>query len=80
MGPQTISNAAPPPEVDVVVIGGGAAGAVVAGRLAKADPTLQIAVLEHGQNNKDMPTVSVPFSAHEAWSQRVRACTRRGML
>lgn len=44
---------------------GGAAGAVVAGRLAKADPTLQIAVIEHGQNNKDYPTVRRPslFSA-----------------
>lgn len=35
---------------------GGAAGSVVAGRLAKADPTLQIAIIEAGQDNKDFPT------------------------
>ncbi|KAK4699218.1 alcohol oxidase, partial [Phenoliferia sp. Uapishka_3] len=41
---------APPIEVDVIIVGGGAAGCVVAGRLAKAEPTLQIAIIEAGQN------------------------------
>ena len=38
---------------------GGTAGCVVAGRLAEADPTLTILVVEGGTNN-DMPTVSIP--------------------
>lgn len=40
---------APPSEVDIIVVGGGAAGCIVAGRLAKADPSLQIAIIEAGQ-------------------------------
>ncbi|KAM0750414.1 alcohol oxidase [Meredithblackwellia eburnea MCA 4105] len=51
---------APPTEVDVIVVGGGAAGAIVAGRLAKADKNLQVAVIEAGINNKDYPTTIQP--------------------
>ncbi|KAL8280693.1 hypothetical protein RQP46_007016 [Phenoliferia psychrophenolica] len=51
---------APPTEVDVIIVGGGAAGCVVAGRLAKADPTLTIAIIEAGQNNLDFPTSIQP--------------------
>ncbi|ORY88111.1 GMC oxidoreductase-domain-containing protein [Leucosporidium creatinivorum] len=57
---QTISNAAPPKEVDIIVVGGGAAGCVLAGRLARADPTLQVMILENGQNNKDLSTSIMP--------------------
>ncbi|KAF8599079.1 putative methanol oxidase [Ceratobasidium sp. AG-I] len=49
-----------PEEVDVIVVGGGPAGCVVAGRLAKADPNLQVMLIEYGQNNIDDPLVSTP--------------------
>ncbi|CAE6420515.1 unnamed protein product [Rhizoctonia solani] len=49
-----------PQEVDVIVAGGGPAGCVVAGRLAKADPNLQVMLIEYGPNNIDDPTVSTP--------------------
>ncbi|KEP53926.1 alcohol oxidase [Rhizoctonia solani 123E] len=49
-----------PQEVDVIVAGGGPAGCVVAGRLAKADPNLQIMLIEYGPNNIDDPMVSTP--------------------
>jgi alcohol oxidase len=39
---------------------GGAAGCVVAGRLAKADPSLQVLVVEAGSDNRDAPDVVVP--------------------
>lgn len=35
-----------PDEVDVIVCGGGPAGSVVAGRLAYADPTLKVMLIE----------------------------------
>ncbi|KAK4055961.1 hypothetical protein OIO90_002954 [Microbotryomycetes sp. JL221] len=57
---QTIKGRAPPSEVDVIILGGGAAGCVVAGRLAKADPSLQVAVIESGMNNKGVPTSEQP--------------------
>ncbi|KAI5475229.1 hypothetical protein MNV49_001709 [Pseudohyphozyma bogoriensis] len=50
----------PPSEVDVIIVGGGAAGSVVAGRLAKADPNLQVAIIESGQDNRDMPSSIQP--------------------
>ncbi|KAH8919511.1 GMC oxidoreductase [Atractiella rhizophila] len=49
-----------PPEVDVIVAGGGPAGCVVAGRLAKADPNLQVLLVEAGANNQDDPWVYRP--------------------
>ncbi|ELU36559.1 alcohol oxidase [Rhizoctonia solani AG-1 IA] len=49
-----------PQEVDVIVAGGGPAGCVVAGRLAKADPNLQVMLIEYGPNNIDDPMVSTP--------------------
>jgi len=51
---------APPTEVDVIVCGGGPAGSVVAGRLAYADPNLQVMLIEGGANNKDDPWVYRP--------------------
>ncbi|KAK4049052.1 hypothetical protein OIV83_004414 [Microbotryomycetes sp. JL201] len=57
---QTIKNRPPPSEVDVIICGGGAAGCVVAGRLAQADPNLQIAVIESGINNKGVATSEQP--------------------
>ncbi|KZT38402.1 alcohol oxidase [Sistotremastrum suecicum HHB10207 ss-3] len=47
-------------EVDVVVAGGGPAGCVVAGRLAYADPNLQVMLVEGGSNNRDDPWVYRP--------------------
>ncbi|PAV14903.1 alcohol oxidase [Pyrrhoderma noxium] len=49
-----------PKEVDVIVCGGGPAGCVVAGRLAYADPTLQVMLIEGGNNNRDDPWVYRP--------------------
>ncbi|GAM35211.1 glucose-methanol-choline oxidoreductase [Talaromyces pinophilus] len=49
-----------PKEVDIVVAGGGAAGIVVASRLAKADPTLLILILEHGPDVRENPQVVNP--------------------
>jgi alcohol oxidase len=49
-----------PDEVDVIVCGGGPAGCVVAGRLAYADPTLKVMLIEAGMNNRDDPWVYRP--------------------
>jgi len=49
-----------PKEVDVIVCGGGPAGCVVAGRLAFADPSLQVMLIEGGNNNRDDPWVYRP--------------------
>ncbi|CAL1701917.1 unnamed protein product [Somion occarium] len=49
-----------PQEVDVIVVGGGPAGCVVAGRLAYADPNLQVMLIEGGANNRDDPWVYRP--------------------
>ncbi|KAH7146790.1 GMC oxidoreductase-domain-containing protein [Dactylonectria estremocensis] len=47
-------------EVDVIIAGGGTVACVVAGRLAEADPTLSILVIEGGQNNYNVPSVIHP--------------------
>ncbi|KAH7320772.1 hypothetical protein B0I35DRAFT_427718 [Stachybotrys elegans] len=47
-------------EVDIIVAGGGTAGCVIATRLAEADPSLTILVVERGTNN-DSPTVTYPM-------------------
>ncbi|KAK6347407.1 hypothetical protein TWF718_005246 [Orbilia javanica] len=49
-----------PDEVDIIVAGGGSAGCTLAGRLAAADPSLSILVVEAGLNNKDVPNVIHP--------------------
>jgi alcohol oxidase len=49
-----------PDEVDVIVCGGGPAGCVVAGRLAYADPSLKVMLIEGGANNRDDPWVYRP--------------------
>ena len=41
---------------------GGPAGCVIAGRLAKADPKLEILLIEQGDNNKDNPIITTPAS------------------
>ncbi|KAJ7040472.1 GMC oxidoreductase-domain-containing protein [Mycena alexandri] len=46
-----------PQEVDIIVAGGGPAGCVVAGRLAYADPSLKVMLIEGGANNRDDPWV-----------------------
>ncbi|EIM83811.1 alcohol oxidase [Stereum hirsutum FP-91666 SS1] len=45
--------------VDYVVVGGGIAGLTVAGRLATADSSIQVAVLEAGINAEDQPAVYI---------------------
>ncbi|KAH7409702.1 hypothetical protein BKA64DRAFT_665641 [Cadophora sp. MPI-SDFR-AT-0126] len=47
-------------EVDIIIAGGGTAGCVIAGRLAAADPNLEILVIEGGQNNFDDPRIVNP--------------------
>ncbi|KAH0564861.1 hypothetical protein GP486_001755 [Trichoglossum hirsutum] len=52
-----------PHEVDVIIAGGnkgGTAGCVVAGRLAKADPSLEILVVEYGIDTKNDPKIVNP--------------------
>ncbi|KAK0619686.1 GMC oxidoreductase [Immersiella caudata] len=44
-------------EVDLVIAGGGSAGCIVAGRLAAADPSLHILLVEGGRNNYNDPNV-----------------------
>jgi alcohol oxidase len=44
-------------EVDLIIAGGGSAGCIVAGRLASADPSLQLLLIEGGRNNYGLPTV-----------------------
>lgn len=58
----------PPSEVDIIICGGGAAGSVVAGRLAMADPSLSILVVEGGKNNHNVREVVRPalFLTHLA--------------
>ncbi|KAI8986144.1 alcohol oxidase-like protein [Trametes punicea] len=45
---------------DIIIAGGGAAGCVVAGRLAAADPTLSILVVESGPGTRDDPVHTQP--------------------
>ncbi|TGJ78723.1 hypothetical protein E0Z10_g10051 [Xylaria hypoxylon] len=47
-------------EVDVVIVGGGTAGCVVASRLADADRSLSILVIESGPNTLGTPTITYP--------------------
>ncbi|OQO03139.1 hypothetical protein B0A48_11394 [Cryoendolithus antarcticus] len=47
-------------EVDVIIAGGGLAGCVVAGRLAEADPSLSILIVEQGPNNYAVPEIIHP--------------------
>ncbi|KAF2730970.1 alcohol oxidase [Polyplosphaeria fusca] len=47
-------------EYDIVFAGGGTAACVAAGRLAQADPSLSILIIERGRNNLDNPLVRVP--------------------
>ncbi|KAK6330350.1 hypothetical protein TWF696_003446 [Orbilia brochopaga] len=59
--PKISSNSSDVPnEVDIIVAGGGAAGCTLAARLAKANPTLSILVIEAGINNKDVASVIYP--------------------
>ncbi|GLA27734.1 hypothetical protein AnigIFM63326_004951 [Aspergillus niger] len=48
-------------EVDIIIAGGGTAGCVVASRLADADPSLSILVVEGGQNNKGNHMIAFPL-------------------
>ncbi|KAE9975416.1 hypothetical protein EG328_003204 [Venturia inaequalis] len=47
-------------EVDVVICGGGSAGCVLTSRLAQADPSLSILLIEQGKDNHHVPKVIHP--------------------
>ncbi|KAM6508162.1 hypothetical protein FALCPG4_018049 [Fusarium falciforme] len=47
-------------EVDIIIAGGGAAACVVAGRLAEADPSLSILVVEGGPDNRGVQNIEHP--------------------
>ncbi|KAK5075555.1 Alternative oxidase, mitochondrial precursor [Lithohypha guttulata] len=49
-----------PDEVDIIVCGGGSSGCVPAGRLANLDHSLQVLVIEGGENNINNPWVYRP--------------------
>ncbi|CAE6431149.1 unnamed protein product [Rhizoctonia solani] len=55
-------------EVDIIFVGGGTAACVAAGRLAKANPELDILLVEQGHNNFQEPNVVTPavFLTHLA--------------
>ncbi|KAJ7158537.1 GMC oxidoreductase-domain-containing protein [Mycena filopes] len=45
---------------DIVFAGGGASGCLIAGRLAAADPSLRILILEAGEHTRDLPAHTQP--------------------
>ncbi|KAI1338566.1 GMC oxidoreductase [Xylariaceae sp. FL0016] len=47
-------------EVDVIIAGGGVAGGIIASRLAEADPSISILVIEQGRNNYNVESVIYP--------------------
>lgn len=47
-------------EYDIILAGGGTAACVIAGRLALADPSLSILIIEGGKSNLDNPFVTNP--------------------
>ncbi|KAH6871237.1 GMC oxidoreductase-domain-containing protein [Thelonectria olida] len=47
-------------EVDIIIAGGGAAACVVAGRLAEADPSLSILLIEGGPDNRGVQNIENP--------------------
>ncbi|KAG8700332.1 hypothetical protein FRC09_006017 [Ceratobasidium sp. 395] len=49
-----------PSEVDIIFVGGGTAACAAAGRLAAANPGLEILLVEQGPNNFNEPTVYIP--------------------
>ncbi|TFK36631.1 alcohol oxidase-like protein [Crucibulum laeve] len=53
-------------EYDIVFAGGGASGCLIAGRLAAADPSLKILILEAGEHTLNLPahTQPVRFFTH----------------
>ncbi|KAF7968256.1 hypothetical protein HWV62_31089, partial [Athelia sp. TMB] len=47
-------------DYDIIFAGGGTAGCLIASRLATADPSLKILVLEGGMHTKDLPAHTQP--------------------
>ena len=47
-------------EYDIVFAGGGTAACVAAGRIAVADPSLSILIIEGGKNNLNDPSITNP--------------------
>ncbi|KZV84968.1 alcohol oxidase [Exidia glandulosa HHB12029] len=50
----------PAAETDIIIVGAGAAGCIIAARLAAADPTLRITLLEGGRHTLNDPAVTTP--------------------
>ncbi|TRM64391.1 GMC oxidoreductase-domain-containing protein [Schizophyllum amplum] len=50
-----------PAQYDIIFAGGGCAACVAAGRLAAADPSLKILILEAGEHTKDLDAHIQPF-------------------
>jgi alcohol oxidase len=55
-----------PEQIDIIIAGGGTTGCIVAGRLAAADPTLTILVLEAGPPtlNNELHVQPAMYSHH----------------
>ncbi|KAK6082997.1 alcohol dehydrogenase (GMC oxidoreductase) [Seiridium cupressi] len=47
-------------KVDVIIAGGGTAGCIVAARLSEADPSLSVLVIEGGENNDNVMSITRP--------------------
>ncbi|RSM19138.1 hypothetical protein CDV31_002059 [Fusarium ambrosium] len=64
----TVANYIQTEEYDIVIAGGGTTACVVAGRLAKADPSLSILLIEEGKDNHEDPMIRNPvvFLSHLA--------------
>ncbi|KAF9219422.1 alcohol oxidase [Gyrodon lividus] len=63
-------------EFDIIFAGGGTTACVIAGRLAAADPSLKILVVESGQHSRDLPIHVQPsqFVANLAPTSTTMSC------
>ncbi|KAJ7159284.1 GMC oxidoreductase-domain-containing protein [Mycena crocata] len=66
-----------PVEYDIIFAGGGATACVVAGRLAAADTTLRILIVENGGQKKDIPLHVQPAQYHQIMTDSDASCLTR---